>query len=61
MAREGLAHLAHGPIHVAGEQNRMAATLLRGDDRRQSVTMMSAGAASLYGLPIPDLPQKRES
>ena len=61
VAREGLAHLAHGPIHVAGEQNRMAATLLRGDDRRQSVTMMSAGAASLYGLPIPDLPQKRDS
>ncbi len=56
VAREGLAQLPLGPVHVAGEGNRMAATALRGADRRQSVAMMSAGAAGLYGLPVPALP-----
>ena len=56
VAREGLRQLPHGPLHVAGEGNRMAASLLRGDDRRQSIAMMSAGAASLYGLTVPDIP-----
>jgi len=46
----------HGPLHVAGEGNRMAASLLRGDDRRQSIAMMSAGAAGLYGLAVPKIP-----
>lgn len=56
VAREGLAQLPHGPVHVAGENNRLGATLLRGEDRRQSVALMSAGSATLYGLNIPDLP-----
>jgi hypothetical protein len=56
VAREGLQQLAHGPVHVAGEGNRLAASLLRGDDRRQSIAMMSAGAAGLYGLAVPDIP-----
>jgi short-subunit dehydrogenase len=56
VASEGLAQLPHGPIHVAGDNNRIAAQILRGEDRRQSVTMMSAGSAGLYGLPLPDLP-----
>jgi short-subunit dehydrogenase len=56
VAREGLAHLPHGPVHIAGEGNRVAAEFLRGPDRRQSVAMMSAGAAALYGLANPELP-----
>lgn len=58
VAREGLAQLAHGPIHVAGENNRAGAEILRGDNRRQSVALMSQGAASLYQLPMPELPDK---
>jgi short-subunit dehydrogenase len=56
VAREGLAQLPHGPQHVAGEGNRMAAELLRGPDRRQSVALMTAGAAGLYGLAMPEIP-----
>ncbi len=56
VAREGLEHLPHGPLHVAGEGNRAVQALLRGEDRRQSVAMMSAGAAGLYGLKPPELP-----
>lgn len=56
VAREGLERLPHGPLHIAGEGNRLAAELLRGADRRQSVAMMSAGAAALYGLTPPELP-----
>lgn len=56
VAREGLAQLPHGPIHVAGDNNRLAAQLLRCEDRRQSIGMMSAGSAGLYGLPLADLP-----
>lgn len=56
VAAEGLARLPHGPLHVAGEGNRMGAAILRGEDRRQSVALMTAGSASLYGLPIPELP-----
>ncbi|MEZ5502067.1 MAG: SDR family NAD(P)-dependent oxidoreductase [Halioglobus sp.] len=57
VAREGLAHLPYGPLHVAGDSNRQVAPLLRGEDRRQSVALMSAGSAALYGLPVPLLPQ----
>ena len=60
VAKEGLARLPHGPVHIAGEGNRMAAELLRGTDRRQSVAMMSAGAAALYGLDNPALPAAGE-
>lgn len=56
VAREGLEQLPHGPEHVAGETNRMIADFLRGPDRRQSVAMMTAGAAGLYGLDVPELP-----
>ena len=56
VAREGLERLPHGPLHVAGEGNRAVQALLRGEDRRQSVAMMSAGAAGLYGLKPPELP-----
>lgn len=57
VAAEGLAQLPHGPLHVAGEGNRMGAAILRGEDRRQSVALMSAGSASLYDLPMPVLPE----
>ena len=56
VASEGLAQLPHGPVHIAGESNRMVSELLRGPDRRQSVALMTAGAAALYGLDIPALP-----
>jgi short-subunit dehydrogenase len=56
VAREGLAQLPHGPLHVAGDNNRLGAAILRGTDRRQSVALMSAGSAALYGLPVPQLP-----
>ena len=61
VAREGLEQLPHGPVHIAGEDNRLAAQFLRGPDWRQSVAMMSAGAAGLYGLTPPDLPAAEES
>ena len=60
VAREALSQLPHGPVHIAGENNRLAAAVLRGEDRRQSVAMMSAGAATLYGLEPPDLPTAGE-
>jgi len=56
VAREGLAQLPHGPLHVAGDNNRGVAAILRSEDRRQSVALMSAGSAALYGLPVPQLP-----
>ena len=56
VTKEGLARLPHGPVHVAGADNRLGAAILRGEDRRQSVALMSAGSAGLYGLPVPDLP-----
>jgi short-subunit dehydrogenase len=56
VAREGLAQLPHGPVHVAGDGNRAGAAILRSEDRRQSVSLMSAGSAGLYGLPVPELP-----
>jgi short-subunit dehydrogenase len=61
VASEGLAHLPYGPLHVAGDGNRQFAALLRGEDRRQSVALMSAGAAGLYGLPVPPLPAANEA
>jgi len=53
VAEEGLAALEEGPLHVAGENNRLFARLLRTDDRRQSIEMMSQGAAGMYHLPYP--------
>lgn len=60
VAREGLQRLPHGPLHIAGEGNRMAEPFLRGTDRRQSVALMTAGAASLYDLRAPELPTAAE-
>ncbi len=57
VAREGLENLAEGPVHVAGENNRGAAAMMRGENRRLSVALMSAGAAQMYGLPAPRLPE----
>lgn len=57
VAAEGLEHLPHGPLHIAGDDNRLGAAILRGEDRRQSVALMSAGSAGLYGLPVPELPE----
>lgn len=57
VATEGLAQLPHGPVHVAGEGNRAGVPLLRGEDRRLSVALMSAGSAALYGLETPELPE----
>jgi short-subunit dehydrogenase len=56
VALEGLEQLPHGPLHVVGEDNRQGAAILRGEDRRQSIALMSAGSAGLYGLPIPEIP-----
>ncbi|MDE0950145.1 MAG: SDR family NAD(P)-dependent oxidoreductase [Halioglobus sp.] len=55
VANEGLTQLPHGPLRIAGAQNRLGAAILRGEDRRQSVALMSAGTAGLYHLPVPDL------
>jgi short-subunit dehydrogenase len=60
VAQEGLAQLPHGPLHVAGDGNRAGAAILRGEDRRQSVSLMSAGSAGLYGLPVPELPSAQK-
>ena len=56
VAREGLERLPHGPLHVAGAENREAAAFMRSQDRRQPVAAMTAGSAALFDLPIPDLP-----
>ena len=52
VAREGLAALAEGPLHVAGDGNRAIAPLLRGP-REQAIELLSMGAASLYDKPWP--------
>jgi uncharacterized protein len=57
VAREGLAQLSQGPIHIVGENNRMGAAFLRSENRRQTVSLMTQGAAGLYQLPVPDLPE----
>jgi short-subunit dehydrogenase len=52
VAAEGLAHLSAGPLHVAGDDNRAFAAILRGE-RNNAIETMSAGAASLYLRPYP--------
>ncbi len=52
VAEEGLAHLARGPVHVAGAANRATAEFLR-SDRGRAIELLSAGAARLYGKPHP--------
>lgn len=53
VAREGLEQLPYGPLHVAGEGNRLGVPLLRSENRRLSIALMTSGAAAMYDLPIP--------
>jgi uncharacterized protein len=53
VAREALAHLGQGPIHVAGESNRSSAASLRSASRDQVVEAMSAAVAQMYQIPLP--------
>lgn len=52
VADEGLEQLANGPVHIAGEMNRLAADMLRAD-RAQAIEMLSMGAARMYNKPFP--------
>jgi short-subunit dehydrogenase len=57
VAEEALEALGGGgPVHVVGEQNREAAASLWPVPRADLIAGMSAGAASLYGLPVPPTP-----
>lgn len=60
VAREALAHLAAGPLHVAGKGNQRLAALLRGD-RHQAIEMMSMGAAAMYNRSYPPVATKDTS
>jgi short-subunit dehydrogenase len=53
VVREALANLGRGPVHVAGEPNRRAASGLRSAPRDQVVAAMSAAVAEMYGVPLP--------
>ena len=52
VATERLQQLPNGPTHVAGDNNRSMADLLR-SDRKQAIEFPSMGAASLYHKPFP--------
>ena len=52
VAREGLAALGSGPLHVAGEGNREMAEVLRGD-RKQAIEFLSMGTSMLFNKPWP--------
>jgi short-subunit dehydrogenase len=56
VAGEALGALGHGPIHVAGQQNREMAGSLWPVPRVELIGAMSAGAASLYGLAVLPMP-----
>lgn len=49
VAAEGLAHLADGPIWVAGDENRAAADHLRSLSPADAAMAMSAGSAASFG------------
>jgi len=53
VVREALEHLGQGPIHVAGDANRQAASGLRSAAREQVVAAMSAAVAGMYGIALP--------
>ena len=53
VVREALEHLGQGPIHVAGDANRQAASGLRSAPREQVATAMSAAVAEMYGIALP--------
>ncbi len=45
---EGLAHLAHGPVHVVGEGNRKVARALESMDRADRIRLISEQTRALY-------------
>ena len=53
VVREALEHLGRGPIHVAGDTNRQAASGLRSAPREQVAAAMSAAVAEMYGITLP--------
>jgi short-subunit dehydrogenase len=53
VAREALENLGRGPVHVAGDSNRQAASGLRSAPRDQVVAAMSVAVAEMYGIPLP--------
>ena len=52
VATEGLQQLTHGPVHIAGDDNRAVAEILRAD-RLQAIELLSSGAASMFDKPFP--------
>jgi short-subunit dehydrogenase len=53
VAREALEHLGHGPIWIAGEQNRATAERLSRTPREEVIRLMSEASAKLHGLAPP--------
>lgn len=51
VASEGLAHLGHGPVWIAGENNRAAASLLKQLAEPELIEIMSEATAALYARP----------
>ncbi|MCB1842336.1 MAG: SDR family NAD(P)-dependent oxidoreductase [Halioglobus sp.] len=51
VASEGLAHLGDGPVWIAGENNRAAASVLKSLGAAELVEIMSEATAALYGKP----------
>lgn len=57
VAAEALEALGQGgPVLVAGAENRETATMFWPVPRADLVAGLSAGSASLYGLPVPSMP-----
>lgn len=54
VAREALAQLGKTPVWVAGEKNREAAKWLRSAPREELVPSMTAAAARIFGMPVPE-------
>jgi short-subunit dehydrogenase len=53
VVREALENLGRGPVHIAGDANRQAASGLRSAPRDQVVAAMSVAVAEMYGIPLP--------
>ena len=56
VVHEALAQLGKTPVWIAGERNREAANWLRSAPREELVPAMTAAAARIYGLQVPDFP-----
>ncbi|MFK7977019.1 MAG: SDR family NAD(P)-dependent oxidoreductase [Halioglobus sp.] len=52
VAREGLMNITNGPVHIAGEENRVGAEFLSAD-RRQATQLLSSATAQMYSRPYP--------